>query len=223
MPPRSASTTFGFEKTYTGVELIVADGGKGDDEIKFLPGTSDEAVRTVRDRTRIRPISGCTIPTVVSGGPGNDVIKTGDGADLILGDAAVAAGTLGRRRLLPLIAGRDGPDGNDVVNAGGGNDVVKANGGDDRVDGEFGRDTIEGGADDDRARRWPGRRRRARSGRRATRSTAARSSNLPPVPLPHRSTTTTPSSAAPSSDTVSGDFGNDVRFRRRSGRRVHGP
>ncbi len=34
-----------------------------------------------------------TIPTVISGGPGNDIVKGGSGADLILGDANVTGGT----------------------------------------------------------------------------------------------------------------------------------
>ena len=43
-PGKVRVTAFGFEEVFTGVTLVVADGGKGDDEIVMLPGSDDELV-----------------------------------------------------------------------------------------------------------------------------------------------------------------------------------
>ena len=45
-PGKIRVTAFGFEEVFTDVTLVVADGGRGDDEILILPGTDDELVET---------------------------------------------------------------------------------------------------------------------------------------------------------------------------------
>ena len=74
---------YGFEESAHGVSLIVADGGAGADELLFLPGTEEGSNGS--GAADDRPF---TIPVVVSGGTGDDVIKTGDAADKVFGDAA---------------------------------------------------------------------------------------------------------------------------------------
>ncbi len=215
-PGKVRVTAFGFEEVFTGVELIVADGGEDDDEILMLPGSDDELVDTGSTAPEDPSVGIAktpvpfTIPTVISGGPGNDIIKGGDGHDLIFGDAAVAAGTwegIG----YDAVTAQGGPEGDDTVNAGGGNDVVKANGGNDQVEGEAGRDTIEGGEGGDALNGGPG-------GDAVLGQGGADSVHGGPIPQPAAgaSDATIDDDDALAGgigpDTVSGDFGSDVIF-----------
>ena len=215
-PGKVRVTAFGFEEVFTGVTLIVADGGKGDDEIVMLPGSDDELVDTGTPSPSdpevgiAKEVVPFTIPTVISGGPGNDIIKGGVGADLILGDATVSAGTW-EGVTYNAIAAQADPDGDDTVNAGGGNDVVKTNGGNDQVEGEAGRDTIEGGDHDDTLNGGPG-------GDAVLGQGGSDSVHGGPIPqpAPGASDATIDDDDALSGgagvDTVSGDFGSDVMF-----------
>ena len=215
-PGKIRVTAFGFEEVFTEVTLVVADGGRGDDEILMLPGTDDELVETdpaapgdpaVGIAKEVVPF---TIPTVISGGPGNDIIKGGSGADLILGDANVAGGTWEGVAYDAITAEGD-PDGDDTINAGDGNDVVQSNGGNDTVEGEAGRDTIEGGEANDTLNGGPGGDAVLGQGGNDTVSGG-------PIPQPAPGATDAAIddddalSGGTGVDTVSGDFGSDVMF-----------
>ena len=215
-PGKIRVTAFGFEEVFTGVTLVVADGGRGDDEILMLPGTDDELVDTgatepgdpaVGIATTAVPF---TIPTVISGGPGNDIIKGGSGADLIRGDANVAAGTWEGVAYNAITAEGD-PDGDDTVNAGAGDDVVQSNGANDTVEGEAGRDTVEGGDGNDTLNGGPG-------GDAVLGQAGSDTVSGGPIPQPPAGATDTviddddALSGGTGTDTVSGDFGSDVLF-----------
>ena len=81
-----------------------------------------------------------SINTYVSGGDGDDTIKTGDGSDTLTGGA-------GKNR---LYAG----SGNDRLNGSGGRDFLFGEGGDDRLYGNGGNDYLDGGGNVDRI--WGG-------------------------------------------------------------------
>jgi Ca2+-binding RTX toxin-like protein len=137
---------YGFEEVHSGVDLIVADGGSDADELLFLPGT-DEGSTDVE-----RPF---TIPVVVSGGSGDDIIKTGEAPDKIFGDAAITDGSWQNINYHGL-TDEGGAAGHDTVNAGAGDDLVSAGGGNDTVEGEFGKDSLLGEGGDDSLKGGPG-------------------------------------------------------------------
>ena len=220
-PGKVRVTAFGFEEVFTGIELIVADGGVGDDEILMLPGSDDELVDAT-DPDPGDPTVGIadetvpfTIPTVLSGGNGNDIIKGGNGPDLILGDDGPGAATWeGVGFTFPDPDADDGDAGvagADTINAGGGNDVVKAGGGNDTVEGEAGRDTLEGGDGNDTLNGGPG-------GDAILGQGNDDVLHGGPIPLPAPGATNAEIddddalAGGVGSDTVSGDFGNDVLF-----------
>jgi len=217
-PGKVRVSAYGWEEVHTGVELIVADGGIGDDEIIFLPGSSDETDPVTGElSTADVPFD---IPVVVSGGAGNDTIKTGDAADLIYGDTRISGGgewegvTYSKGYAADPAPG-DEPEladpGNDLVNAGMGDDVVKSNAGDDNVEGEEGADTIEGGPDNDSLNGGPG-------GDAVLGQGGIDSVHGGPIAQPDPGDTdieiddNDALSGGGGSDTVSGDFGSDVMF-----------
>jgi Ca2+-binding RTX toxin-like protein len=215
-PGKIRVTAFGFEEVFTDVTLVVADGGSGDDEILMLPGSDDELVETepgepgdpaVGIATHAVPF---TIPTVISGGPGNDIVKGGSGPDLILGDANVVGGTW-EGVAYAAITAQGGSDGDDTINAGDGDDVVLANGGNDTVEGEAGEDTVEGGEGNDTLNGGPGGDAVLGQGGNDTVS-----GGPIPQPAPGASDAVIDDDDALSGglgiDTVSGDFGSDVMF-----------
>ena len=207
-PGKVRVSAFGFEQVFTGVTLIVADGGSDDDEIKLLPGTDDELDESSNDlATEVQPFD---IPAVISGGPGADIVKTGDGADLILGDAPVSGGTW-EGVAYSGIEPQAGDHGDDSINAGGGDDVVKSDGGADQVEGEAGRDTLEGGDGNDTLNGGPG-------GDAVLGQGGDDTVHGGPIPQPAADATDADIddddalSGGTGVDTVSGDFGSDVAF-----------
>jgi Ca2+-binding RTX toxin-like protein len=145
---------YGWEETHEGVELIVADGGKGPDELLFLPGTEEGS-----DGSGEEDDTPFTIPVVVSGGPGDDIIKTGDGADKVFGDAAIAAGSWAGKNYNAITAqSPDSEDGDnaDQLETGIGDDLVYGGAGDDAIDTGFGEDTAFGEGGNDELKGGPG-------------------------------------------------------------------
>ncbi len=121
---------------------------------------SGTAVGAGRDRIVVRPmwlvlspgddkVRGSKLPVGVSGGAGDDTIRTG------AGDDEVAADDDGRFRFGGKTIGTGGDDevstgaGDDRVTVRDGDDVVDLGAGDDDVESAKGRDVIRGGAGDD--------------------------------------------------------------------------
>ncbi len=120
--------------------ILRITGTAGDDVIRISrSGTSIEvdingvsqnfkasAIRGVRIRAgkgNDSVVVGPALPSIISGGPGNDELIAGKAADSL-----------------------DGGDGNDVLLGGGGSDTILGDGGDDTLDGLGGNDSISGGA-----------------------------------------------------------------------------
>ncbi|MGK2876297.1 MAG: hypothetical protein ACSLEW_11765 [Nocardioides sp.] len=104
-----------------------ADGGSGDDKLSLLPGEAyDDAgdLQTTPFDARVASLTG---------GVGDDALKTGDGEDTV-----------------------DGGDGDDNVETGLGSDVATGGPGDDVIDGGAGRDDLGGGTGNDRISGGPG-------------------------------------------------------------------
>jgi Ca2+-binding RTX toxin-like protein len=124
-------SAFQLTQTYTvsSNAIVVADGGGGNDQFRFFPGS---LVTTSADGA----VSVTTVPfqldTQVDGGAGADVVEGGDGADVV--DGGDHADTI------------SGGLGDDVLTGGPGADVLEAGPGQDRADGGPGADTITMGA-----------------------------------------------------------------------------
>jgi Ca2+-binding RTX toxin-like protein len=150
-PCQIVSPTFNrIECDGTAVTFIDVALGDGDDKLTFAP----EVV----------------VPTLVTGGPGNDVISGGSGNDELQGHGGVDAidGGAGNDTLFSegqtasisssessSLSGGPGSDliwgtnGNDTIDGGGGNDEVRAFGGDDTIKGGDGDDLLNGGDGND--------------------------------------------------------------------------
>lgn len=152
---------------------VVADGGTDKDTLRFDPG-SVESVATgdIPETENIESAGDVvsvevpfTIPTEVCGGPNDDKVSGGEGADKVAGDGAQngAGGGNGWACVLTE-AGTDGADqlgglgANDIMNGGGGgdllvgdngNDTLSGGSGDDAVNGGIGQDVLNGNADND--------------------------------------------------------------------------
>ena len=118
-----------------GVSKVVADGGEMDDSIRFVGGAD--------------PFG---LPTIVCGGPGNDIIEGGSAGDVLRGDGAEAPGPGNDWSCADAEAVDDGNDtisgagGDDDIVGGGGNDTIEGGSGDDiPLDGGTGDDTVNGG------------------------------------------------------------------------------
>ncbi|SDD29799.1 calcium-binding protein [Nocardioides lianchengensis] len=105
---------------------FVADGGAGDDTLSFLAGEdfADDGAGGVK----LQQTPFDTRVTALTGGPGNDVLETGDADD----------------------TGVDGGPGNDSISLGLGDDRATGGTGDDVMDGGAGRDDLSGGSGNDR-------------------------------------------------------------------------
>ena len=156
-PSKVRVSGFGWEEVHDGVGLIVADGGDGSDELKFLSGTVEGT-----DDTQ-QPWS---IPVVASGGRGDDIVVVdgdvdttgnvvGSSDDHLFGDADIVAGSWAGKNY-SAIPSEGGTSGKDQINAGTGDDLIEAGDGDDRADGQFGDDTVLGGGADDTVSGGPG-------------------------------------------------------------------
>ncbi|HEY0606628.1 MAG TPA: calcium-binding protein, partial [Herpetosiphonaceae bacterium] len=121
---RFAVSAFGAyeEVTIAAGGRILGDGDAGNDVITLEPGADANG----------DPIP-FTARAVLSGGDGNDKIKSGDADDTLSGGA-----------------------GNDNLNGRDGNDTINGDAGDDVLSGEIGNDTINGGADFDSLTGGPG-------------------------------------------------------------------
>jgi Ca2+-binding RTX toxin-like protein len=94
------------------------------------------------------------VPEVRNANPDNDLIKSGDGGDIVFGssDADIIYGEGGD----DFLFGKDGNDkiyggsGNDGIRAGRGNDYIDGGEGDDYIKAGYGNDVIYGGSGDDR-------------------------------------------------------------------------
>jgi Ca2+-binding RTX toxin-like protein len=134
-------SAFGFTQTYSGFTRIVADGGQGD---------------------TILELSNIFVPTVLSGGNGNDLIRGGTLNDEISGGSGWDRlhGNAGDDRLSggrgdDMLYGGDGVDSlfgnedNDILLAGAGDDFGDGGDGSDRLNGADGNDLLLGGLGDD--------------------------------------------------------------------------
>ena len=118
-----------------------------------------------------------TLPLIIFGGPGYDNIKSGQGADVILGDFGrmqtvdqsgniiatygyggrgdlISSRPVAAQYIYSAVPGPVGPNSTGLIAspstpAVGGNDIIQGNGGDDILIGGAGSDIIDGGANDD--------------------------------------------------------------------------
>jgi Ca2+-binding RTX toxin-like protein len=151
-------SAFGFEEEHSGVTgVIFADGGSGNDTIVLEPGAAlslngaePPADGTPPGNTINSDVKPVTRAAVICGGPGVDVIATGDGVDTVVGDGTPSGFT--------CTTGENGNDegddistagGGDTVHGTGGGDKIKVGAGGDNVDGGTGNDTVHGGDDVD--------------------------------------------------------------------------
>ena len=123
---------FGIQQFYTTTvgALIGPNAAGGDDEISLLGGV-DDSTRTLT-ATTTSTTTDFTAKAIITGGEGNDQIRTGEGDDAIYGGG-----------------------GNDNINASGGDDTVYGEGGDDAIDASVGDDTVHGGPGNDLYQRRP--------------------------------------------------------------------
>lgn len=125
-------TAFGLTQTYDGVTDILAEGEEGDDKIELVSVTVPAILSGGEGNDILQSGAG---DDTLSGGPGHDTINGNDGADTINGDAG--DDTL------------SGNSGNDTVNGGDGADIINGDADADTLNGDDGADNIYGGADDD--------------------------------------------------------------------------
>lgn len=147
----TTSTAVQTSFTTTSRPTFRADGGLADDKISFMAGEdfSDDGTGVLALTTT--PFD--TTITSLTGGPGNDVLVTGDADDYgINGGVGDDSITLG--------LGDDtatGGDDNDVVDGGVGRDDLQGGAGGDRLEGGPGADRADGGAGNDSIVGGPGR------------------------------------------------------------------
>lgn len=143
------------------VDKVVGDGGSGKDTVRFDPGSVESVSGDDVESEEIPFV----IPTEVCGGPSDDKLSGGEGADVFAGDGAQngTGGGSGWACVLTEV-GSDGADqlgglggddtqhgggGADLLNGDSGDDTIDGGSGDDAVNGGIGRDTLNGGAGND--------------------------------------------------------------------------
>jgi Ca2+-binding RTX toxin-like protein len=139
---------FGYQQDYDGVNSVFADAQDGNDNLAMQAGGNPVVQPNGAVTSAAQPF---TLPVVMCGGPGDDVLVGGDAIDRLYGDGQ-SVGTQ-----LNCDGGGSG-NGNDHLNGGGGddnlsgqggNDVIGGDGGNDHIFGDSGFDTLNGGAGDD--------------------------------------------------------------------------
>ncbi len=142
-------TAFGYTQDYSGVSgIIFGDGGSGTDTITLEPG----ALTSLGTEPPATGPPGDTINSTVvpftraarlCGGPGIDVLSSGSGADVLVGDGVA------NKPALTCSTGELGTDGVDDLTAGPGDDTLYGTGGADKLKGGDGGDAINGGTGSD--------------------------------------------------------------------------
>jgi Ca2+-binding RTX toxin-like protein len=130
-------SAFDLTQVYTGATQVQADADDGDDVISLEAGADDSGASVA-----------FTAPATISGGSGDDQIRSGDGADTLAGgegDDEISGG--GGSDTIAGDAGNDhiqGRDGNDDLHGGDGGDTINGDSGDDHIDGDSGDDFLNG-------------------------------------------------------------------------------
>jgi Ca2+-binding RTX toxin-like protein len=125
---------FGYEREYTGITSIVANGGSGNDAVMIQKGVLASAnVQGGAGNDRLSYLGSAT--ATLSGGDGDDALGANAGNDVLSGGD-------GNDKL-------DGRNGNDSVSGGLGNDSLVGGQGNDTLDGSGDADVIQGGAGND--------------------------------------------------------------------------
>ncbi len=139
-------------------ELLMIDGGEGDDRIAVRPGVTNRIV--LNGGAGNDTLIGGSGRDTIAGGPGNDSIEGGAGDDELRGEAfdstdatalsqqsGFAFGVQGGSDDVEFDPETDGGD--DTIHGGAGNDALYGQGGNDELRGGLDRDILEGGRGDD--------------------------------------------------------------------------
>lgn len=143
VPGKVIVEAFGRSQIYTGVNRITGDGGAGDDKLVISPELSIPVVLSGGGGDDLIISAGGD--DILNGNDGNDDLRGGLGDDVLNGgaDADMLLGEDGNDQL-------DGGDGNDDLTGGDGDDILRAGEGNDKASGSGGNDVIFGGLGSDR-------------------------------------------------------------------------